>query len=212
MKVTSRISVFDSNLSLTAVQVKRAGARLLPNVSNHWCSGFTLVEAMVVVSIVAILAAIATPSLIDSIAQSRVTGVSEDFVRAINRARSEAVTRAIRVSVAPNVKGKWATGWSIFVDQTADGNGGQAPANDSPNLITYVKAVHDSVSIAEQAPAGQVLGYVSFASNGEARRAGGAPSPDGYTTKSFAIQASTRSRCISIIPPGVSRASEGACP
>jgi|GEM_PF-5223702 len=53
--------------------------------------GFTLVETMVIVAILAILASVAMPSFLDSIRQARVQTTAEQVIRMINVARSEAL-------------------------------------------------------------------------------------------------------------------------
>jgi len=91
--------------------------------------GFTIVELMVVVAIVAILAAIALPSFNSSMRNSRVTSQTNDFLTAINLARSEAVARSRGVTICaadtaagtPAACGSdWSQGWVVIVD-TATG-------------------------------------------------------------------------------------------
>jgi type IV fimbrial biogenesis protein FimT len=96
--------------------------------------GFTLVELLVVLTIAAILAAGAVPSLTWFIASSRTANTADTMVAAFERARSEAVRRSAVVSVCRSLDpyaaetaircsnaaglgyaaGDWASGWVMF--------------------------------------------------------------------------------------------------
>lgn len=91
--------------------------------------GFTMLELMVVVAILAILAALAGPSMVPVIERWRVRQAAEEMVATIAFARSEAVKRAGNVSVTrstpdasqcalPNSVADWRCGWTV-----ADGAG-----------------------------------------------------------------------------------------
>lgn len=75
--------------------------------------GFTLIEAMVVVAIVGILAAIGIPSMRDLIASTRVKGAASDVFATLIFARSEAVKRNAGVDVIPASTSNWGAGWSV---------------------------------------------------------------------------------------------------
>jgi prepilin-type N-terminal cleavage/methylation domain-containing protein len=62
--------------------------------------GFTLVELMVVVTIVAILAAVAAPSFIDAIARARLEGAVNELGSDLQYARSESLQRGAEVEVS----------------------------------------------------------------------------------------------------------------
>jgi prepilin-type N-terminal cleavage/methylation domain-containing protein len=77
--------------------------------------GFTLVELMVTVAIMAILAAIAAPS-IDGIARrTKLDADTERWQSALSFARSEAIKRNALVSVVPSASG-FAGGWNVITD------------------------------------------------------------------------------------------------
>ena len=92
--------------------------------------GFTLMELLVTVSIVAILAAIGIPSLTETIKSNRITAQVNEFVLALNFARSEAIKRGVRVSlcktsdamtcIRDGAGSNWDQGWIIFTNQDGD--------------------------------------------------------------------------------------------
>ena len=83
--------------------------------------GFTMVELMVTVAIVAILAVIALPSYREFNIRMTVSNTTNELVGALNLARSEAVKRGRRVAVIAN-GGNWTSGWQVVAGKaTATG-------------------------------------------------------------------------------------------
>jgi len=72
--------------------------------SNHYKSGFTLIEVMVVVAIAAILLAVAAPSIKNSLANSEVLSAQEDIVKSIKKAKQYAKALNMPVSISITLK------------------------------------------------------------------------------------------------------------
>ncbi len=76
-------------------------------------SGFTLLELMLVITIVAILAGIGVPSFSRFIADQRVHTAASDLQAALWRARSESIRLNRDVVLAPlNADAGWESGWT----------------------------------------------------------------------------------------------------
>jgi type IV fimbrial biogenesis protein FimT len=108
--------------------------------------GFTLIEMLTVVTISAILVAMAVPSFAWVNARTRAANTSNSLLASFELARSEAIRRNMRVSVcrvedpalaqpvcsSAAVNGiagdDWGTGWVVFAK-----TGGADPANFEPN-------------------------------------------------------------------------------
>lgn len=110
---------------------------------NHTWRGFTLVEAMVTVAVVAILAAVAVPGLRGFVTRSGMNAVRDDFAITLQRARLDAINRNTCVSVCQlaansqntcetqNNLGQWHRGWLVFVnDACTTPASATVPAND----------------------------------------------------------------------------------
>ncbi len=86
------------------------------------CNGFTLIELMVTVSVVAVLLAIGVPSFARLISANRIATQTNEFVGALNLARSEAIRRSDGVSIRSTAGTiDFAGGWKIFKDPDLDG-------------------------------------------------------------------------------------------
>ena len=90
-------------------------------------NGFTLIELMITVAIVAVLIGLAAPSFVQTLKQNRLQMESEDFFVSLILARSEALKRNQPVAVCKSADGatcttsdNWDQGWIIYADENAD--------------------------------------------------------------------------------------------
>ena len=75
--------------------------------------GFTIIELMVTVALVAILSVIAVPQFRAASNNSALRASTADLITAINLARSEAANLRADVTLSPIAGGDWASGWRI---------------------------------------------------------------------------------------------------
>lgn len=119
---------------------------------NHPVStkGYTLMELMVTIAIAGIIMAIAAPSYRLYVQNQRAVNLANDFVSALQMARSEAVKRGVPVSVCPASddalndcagSNDWTNGWLVFED--SDGNG--EVADDADRI-----KVHEALNNGDQ--------------------------------------------------------------
>ncbi|WPL12169.1 MULTISPECIES: GspH/FimT family pseudopilin [Thiorhodovibrio] len=106
--------------------------RHLPVILARTCQrGTTLLELLVTLSIAVILMSIAVPSFQNLIRTNRIASVTNEMVRALHLARSEAVNRGVSVSIcksdnpgaptpACDENAAWDDGWLIFEDPDRD--------------------------------------------------------------------------------------------
>lgn len=74
--------------------------------------GFTLPEALIVVTVLGILLAVGIPRFAEFMRNQRVKTVSFDLFSTLLHARSEAITRNATVTIAP-VSSAWTNGWTV---------------------------------------------------------------------------------------------------
>lgn len=152
--------------------------------------GFTLVELVLVLTIGAILLAIAVPGYAFLVNGSRLSTATNDLVTALHLARSEAVKRRARVTVCTsnsamssqpscNVNANWEAGWLVFVD---DGTRGVVDPGDivlwskdpapavvaitASNFTSFISYLPSGVS---QGPNGLANGWLHVCVNGQQR-------------------------------------------
>jgi type IV fimbrial biogenesis protein FimT len=99
--------------------------------------GFTIIELMVTVSLVAVLLGLAIPAFTDVIRNNRIANQTNAVVGALHYARGESATRGMPVSIcardattrdatrptclqASATATNWANGWIIFTDRAGE--------------------------------------------------------------------------------------------
>jgi type IV fimbrial biogenesis protein FimT len=133
---------------------------------EKFATGFTLIELLTVISIVAIVGAIAIPSYQSSIANNRVSAELDRVAMDVSYARSEAVKRGITVAICPSsgcaASGRWDTGWTVFVD----------PSNDLSGMANILKQENGFSGTDTLVPDASLGGGISFDRNGYTRASG----------------------------------------
>lgn len=136
--------------------------------------GFTLVELMVTIVIVAVLVAIGLPSFRNVIQRNRVSTASNDLLAGLAYARTTAINRGQLVSMCPSTDGTSCTsngqafepGWIVYTYPAGAASANKAYAAASGTLLR-ASGSHTGVSInAQQTP------VITFGLQGQLRNSG----------------------------------------
>lgn len=151
--------------------------------------GFTLIELMVTITILAILTAVAIPSFNSTLINYRLTSISNSFVASAQLARSEAIKRNSRVTLCKSANGAdcttaggWQQGWILFHD--IDNNAVKGPTE---------AIIHTEVALPANFSMTFVDNYISFTATG------------GTELTTGAFQAGTVKLCSQSAPVGPAR-------
>jgi type IV fimbrial biogenesis protein FimT len=151
---------------------------------NNPQRGFTLVELMIGVLLVAILLGIGMPAFRSFILEQRLRATSSDLRIALTLARSEAIKRNRFISVQPSADG-WDAGWAI-------------PSPGDPDILTHVQSGEVTITTDPDAatpqfsPVGRSPAAISFEIDVD-------PGSDGYLA------------CLQLALDGGLNSTKGAC-
>ena len=112
-------------------------------------TGLTLIEMLITLGIMAFLAFVAVPSLMDTLNRMAVSSAARTIGSALSLARSEAVKRGRNVSICPSTSGTdcaagaWAAGWIVFIDANGDANGAAGSVDAGDTVIRVYNALAD---------------------------------------------------------------------
>jgi type IV fimbrial biogenesis protein FimT len=91
-------------------------------------AGFTIIELMFVVALIAVLLGIGAPAMTTMVANNRISTVASDLLTDFTFARATAISRSQRVGIcASNDQAtcngsSWQQGWMIYVDANSNGD------------------------------------------------------------------------------------------
>ncbi len=156
--------------------------------------GFTLIEGMVVIGILAILVSLAAPNFVSFIGTMNAKNAAFDLIGDLTMARSEALKRNVTITVAP-VNGAWSNGWRVL----------RPPVSPETSPVALRERDSRFSNVAINAPNAGVV----FQPNG---RLSGTDTNTGNITWSISPSASGAiARCVVISPTGSARSKPGGC-
>ena len=129
--------------------------------------GFTLIELMVTLIVVAILISLAAPNFTTQILNNRSVAFSEGLIAELNSARYEAINRTANVSICASsdgasCTGNWTDGYIMFLDTAATSNA----VTPVVGAILHKSEKMDSKTVLDVTNSGAAVGFIRFTSLG----------------------------------------------
>jgi len=150
---------------------------------DHHPQGFSLIELMIVLAVLAITLGLAAPSFQSAISTNRIASAANEVTAAIQLARAEAIRSNRRVvlcrsddlSACTAGSGAW-KGWIVFVDTDASGQ------RDNGEAIVRSAAIDNPLIAFGSSNIVALNNRIAFQSDGRARGS------DGFTALSGSIE------------------------
>lgn len=133
--------------------------------------GITATEMMITLFVASVLLMLGVPSFSNAISSSRLSTQASDLYGSLQRARSEAITRATPITVCRSTNGtscstsaQWERGWMVFVDGNANGI-----VDGTDSIVRVASALVNQYTLRASAP---FTDAITFSSDGTAQGAG----------------------------------------
>jgi type IV fimbrial biogenesis protein FimT len=167
----------------------------------HGAAGFSLIEMLTTMSILAILLAIASPGLASLTSANSLSAAQGELAAALVLARSEAMKRGSAVGLAataPIGGAEFSGGWNVFVDSNGNGR-----FDTGETIVRQEPAFHGDLRVA------LASGATAIVFNGR-----GFLAPSTMLTFTLCSSAASKSYIVRVEPVGLADVSEGAagCP
>lgn len=117
--------------------------------SNRKNSGFTVIEMMIGIAVLAVTLAVAIPGFGNLLEQQRLTATANTLLAHLQFARTQAVSRNTLVAACPSSDGltctggnRWEAGWIVYLDPDKAGQPAQADdvlrvVQGNPKLVMH---------------------------------------------------------------------------
>ncbi len=171
--------------------------------------GFSLIELLVTVAVLAILLAVAVPGFQGMMASAALRAATNDVIAAMAHTRSLAIKEGARVTMCKSsngtacaTTGDWEQGWIIFVDSVRNSPWTNASVDVGESVGFYTQALSGNVVVRGNSGASQ---YVSYSADGLSRQLNGSSLANAtirVCSTSSALADSQRARDITINSTG----------
>ncbi len=128
--------------------------------------GYTLMELMVVTSILGVLMSLAVPAFRDTVESAQTNSEIKVMLTALNLARSEAIRRGTDVVMCASPEGSgdcsggtWSQGWMIFADANGDATGSTGSVDSGDTVIREFSALDSTLTFSANMMAYNSLGF-----------------------------------------------------
>lgn len=134
--------------------MRQSGVPGVGDMFQRRVQGFSVIELMIAIAVVAILITVALPSFQQSLRSNRVSTASNELITSLSLARSEALRNPRGAVICSSqdgatCAGDWNDGWIVWID--ADGNG--LPGGAGDRLLRAIEG-NDRLDITAAAPGG----------------------------------------------------------
>jgi len=125
-------------------------------------SGFSLLELIMVISIAAILVAMAAPSMARFSDREKIASLSDEFRSTVALVRSIAIKSGVPVVLCASDNGtacggQWSKGWYAFRDDDGD-----STFDATEPVVLRNKSDSAATQLSVKAPTGADIGFISF--------------------------------------------------